>query len=179
MVEYPLKWITRDLAVGYAPRSYDDLHSLKQQGIQAIINLCAECYDLYEIEQSAGIDVYYLPVADEDAPDLDDMAQALDWLEVRLAEGKKILVHCRFGIGRTGTLVTAYLLKNGLSLKEARKKMRHTPAAPTSRIQWDFLYEFSKKLGLSKIKRSAGEDNKSFDVGKFFEKYKKMKEWLD
>ena len=179
MVEYPLKWITKNLAVGYAPRSDNDLRSLKQQGIQAVVNLCAECYDLHEIEQLAGIDVYYLPIPDEEAPSLDDMVKALDWLETRLADGKKILVHCRFGIGRTGTLVTAYFLKNGFSLKEAHEKMRHTPTAPASRIQWDFLDEFSKKLGLSKIKRYAGEEKKSFGLGKFFEKYKKMKEWLE
>jgi len=141
MAEYPLKWIINNLAVGYAPRSDNDILSLKQQGIQAIVNLCAECCDLHEIERSAGFDVHYLPIPDEGASILENMIQALEWLETRLVESKKILLHCRFGIGRTGTLVTAYLLKNGLSLKQAREGLRHTPAAPTSRIQWDFLEE--------------------------------------
>ena len=179
MAEYPLKWITKHLAVGYAPRSNDDLRSLKQQGIQSVLNLCAKCYDLHEIEQVAGFDVYYLPIPDEDAPNLDEMAQALTWLETKLAEGKKILVHCQFGIGRTGTLMTAYFLKNGYSLKEAHEKMRHTPAAPASQIQRDYLDVFSKKLDLSKLKRSAGEGKKSSGLGKFFENYNKMKEWLE
>ena len=36
---YPLRWITEDLAVGYAPKSIDDLAVIKDQGIGAIMNL--------------------------------------------------------------------------------------------------------------------------------------------
>ncbi|MGQ9811918.1 MAG: hypothetical protein ACUVQ2_00660 [Dissulfurimicrobium sp.] len=42
--------------------SYEELDSLKRQGINAIINLCAEFCDLHEIEEQAGFEVYYLPV---------------------------------------------------------------------------------------------------------------------
>ena len=63
MAYYPLKWITNNLAVGYAPGSDNDILSLKQQGIQAIVNLCAECYDLHEIEQSAGFNVLTKPIS--------------------------------------------------------------------------------------------------------------------
>ena len=39
---YPLKWIGENLAVGYAPNSYEDLSFIKAQGIDTIVNLCAE-----------------------------------------------------------------------------------------------------------------------------------------
>jgi hypothetical protein len=42
MPEYPVRWITSELAVGYAPRSHDDLATIRTQGIDAIVNLCAE-----------------------------------------------------------------------------------------------------------------------------------------
>jgi hypothetical protein len=37
---YQLTWITDYLAVGYAPMSYVELDSIKEQGINAIVNLC-------------------------------------------------------------------------------------------------------------------------------------------
>jgi hypothetical protein len=55
MQEYPVRWISTDLAVGYAPRPYNDLETIRAQGIAAIVNLCAECYDLYDIEKNAGL----------------------------------------------------------------------------------------------------------------------------
>jgi len=50
MQQYPVRWITAELAVGYAPRSHNDLTTIRAQGIAAIVNLCAECYDLYDTE---------------------------------------------------------------------------------------------------------------------------------
>jgi len=48
---YQLTWITEYLAVGYAPMSHVELESIKEQGIDAIVNLCAEFCDLHEIEE--------------------------------------------------------------------------------------------------------------------------------
>ena len=42
------------LAIGHAPMSYEDLESIKKQGINAIVNLCGEFCDLHEIEEKFG-----------------------------------------------------------------------------------------------------------------------------
>ena len=91
-------------------------------GIGAILNLCAEFCDLHSIEEKAGFEVWYLPIADEEAPDLQELEKALDWLDECLYLGKKVLVHCRFGIGRTGTVVNAYLLRKGLGHETGRQE---------------------------------------------------------
>ena len=54
MQQYPVRWITTELAVGYAPRSHEHLETIRAHGIAAIINLCAECYDLHDTEKNAG-----------------------------------------------------------------------------------------------------------------------------
>jgi len=38
-MSYQLTWVTSQLAVGYAPMSYDDLEVIKKEGIVAIVNL--------------------------------------------------------------------------------------------------------------------------------------------
>ena len=70
MSKYKLTWITDNLAVGHAPMSYADLEVIRKQGIDAIVNLCAEYCDLHEIEEKTGFEVYYLPIPDENAPEL-------------------------------------------------------------------------------------------------------------
>lgn len=143
---YRLEWITDDLAVGYAPMSYDDLKQIKNRGVNTIINLCAEYCDLHQIEEKTGFEVYYMPILDEDAPDMEEMEKALDWLDEAIHAGKKVLVHCRFGIGRTGTFVTAHLVRKGFSLKAAGKKMKHTRSSPESYKQWKLLKKYVRKI---------------------------------
>uniref|UniRef100_A0A832A1M5 Uncharacterized protein n=1 Tax=Desulfacinum infernum TaxID=35837 RepID=A0A832A1M5_9BACT len=54
MVDYEIRWITDQLAVGHAPMSYQHLSQIAQQGIGAIVNLCGEYCDLHEIEEKSG-----------------------------------------------------------------------------------------------------------------------------
>ena len=150
MSTYKITWVTDNLAVGYAPLSYEDLASMGKQGIDAIVNLCGEFCDLHEIQQQSGFEVYYLPVPDECAPDMEAMEKALDWLDTTISEGKKVLVHCRFGVGRTGTFVTAYLIKSGMDMKTAGKKLKTTRANPTNYCQWKLLRTYGKKLKKSR-----------------------------
>lgn len=147
---YQLTWITERLATGHAPMSYDELDSLRQQGIGAIVNLCGEFCDLHQIEESSGFDVYYLPVVDEYAPDLAAMEKALDWLDEALYLGKKVLVHCRLGHGRTGTFIAAYLLRRGFDLTAVEKTMKGRNANPATYHQRSFLKKFGKKEGALK-----------------------------
>jgi len=176
---YPLTWITDYLAVGYAPMSYVELDSIKEQGINAIINLCAEFCDLHEIEDKSGFEVYYFPIPDEKTPNMDDMEKALAWLDEAVYLGKKILVHCRHGIGRTGTFVTAYLLRRGLGLKVASRKMKNTRAAPANYAQWNLLKKYRKKSGVLKVREPSLEARNIVDLSVYFSEYQALVQKID
>jgi protein-tyrosine phosphatase/Fe-S-cluster containining protein len=148
---YPLNWVTPHLAVGHAPMSYAELHSIRQQSIQAIMNLCLEIEDLVQVEQEQGFEVYSLPIPDEQAPDMDELEKALDWLDEAIYLGKKVLVHCRHGIGRTGTVVYSYLLRKGLGAKRARRVMNGLRAQPTEHAQKRLLRSLGQKEGVLTI----------------------------
>lgn len=168
---YELQWVTSHLAIGSAPMSYDELDSLREQGINAILNLCAEFCDLHQIEKEAGFEVYYMPVEDDSAPNLDEMERALAWLDEAIYLDKKVLVHCRHGIGRTGTFVTAYLLRKGLGLKMAEKKLKNTRANPSSYYQWKLLKKYGKQTGELKIREPSLESKRTVDLSVFFVEY--------
>ena len=143
---YPLTWINDHLAVGHAPMFDVDLEVLRENEIDAIVNLCGEFCDLHELQMEAGFEVHYLPIPDECAPDMAAMEAAFQWMETIVAQGRKVLVHCRFGVGRTGTFVTGYLMKNGLDMKAAEKALKHSRANPSHYCQWKFLRRYRKKL---------------------------------
>ena len=148
MFDYKLRWITKEIAVGAAPSSNAALNTIKRSGVEVILNLCVECGNLHEVERAAGFIVYWLPVSDAHTPELDELDAALEWLNGHVESGKRALVHCRFGVGRSGSIIAAYLLKRGFSLEHVLEKMKQTPATPTSRNQRKLILEYAKKLGM-------------------------------
>jgi len=146
MSDYRLQWITEDIAAGHAPMSYTHLEAIREAGITAIVNLCGEYCDLHEIQEKDGFQVHYLPIPDECAPDEEAMENAILWMNDLIRQNKKILVHCRFGIGRTGTFLMAYFLNRGLDMKAAEKMLKKTAARPAKYCQWKMLRKYKKKL---------------------------------
>lgn len=171
MSGYLLTWVTSNLAVGHAPMSFAELDDIKEQGIDAIVNLCEEFCDLHELEEQSGFEVFYLPTTDEHAPQMEEMEKALAWLDESIYLGKKVLVHCKHGVGRTGTFVTAYLLRRGLGMRKAEKILRKTRANPTNFSQWWLLRKYGKKEGRLKLGEAKVENRNSLDLTEFYARY--------
>ncbi|QJT10465.1 dual specificity protein phosphatase family protein [Oceanidesulfovibrio marinus] len=171
---YTLHWVTDQLAVGQAPMSYDQLDAIKEQGVTAILNLCAEFCDLHDIEANHGFDVYYLPIPDEEAPDMPAMEEALAWLDEAIYLGKKVLIHCRHGIGRTGTVLNAYLLRRGLGHKLAGKKLKGLKSQPASFNQWWTLRKYGRRAGKLTVREPSLEYKHLVDLSPFFGDYEAL-----
>ncbi|WDP89001.1 MAG: dual specificity protein phosphatase family protein [Desulfobacter sp.] len=178
-MDYELTWITERLAVGHAPMSHAQLELIRDAGVNAIVNLCAEFSDLHEIEEKAGFEVCYLPIWDEDVPEMANMEEALAWMDEAIYLGKKVLVHCRHGIGRTGTFVTAYLIRKGLGLKAASKKLKRTLANPSTYGQWKLVKKYNKQSGMLKIRKPSLEIKNQVDLSHFFSDYEALVEKID
>jgi protein-tyrosine phosphatase len=70
------------------------------------------------------------------------MREILDELAAAIDEGRTVYVHCRGGIGRTGTVVGCWLVRGGSSGEEAITTiaaLRGDSFSPETREQHEFV----------------------------------------
>ncbi|BDV02090.1 protein phosphatase [Thermodesulfomicrobium sp. WS] len=173
-VHGPISWVTDRLAVGPAPMTPAYFHFLHEAGISALLNLCAEFPELPELQRQAGFEVYYLPIPDEEAPDLDALEAALAWLDESLYLGKKVLIHCRFGIGRTGTVLNAYFLRRGLGHRRAWWVLRPLRSKPTNFAQWRAVRRYGRQNPSLKAESPSLTFPSSLDLSSVFADYERL-----
>ena len=90
---------------------------LVSAGLDCFIDLTAEgeCAD-YRPALPVGTRSHRLPLVDHAAPtDEAAMRGILATLDAELREGRCVYLHCRAGIGRTGTTVACLLIERGAS----------------------------------------------------------------
>jgi pyruvate, water dikinase len=171
---YRPNWLTDHLAIGHAPMSYEELASLKKQGIGAIVNLCAEYPDLARIEKDFGFEVLYLPVPDDHAPEMEEMDKVLGWMDEAIYLGKKVLIHCRLGVGRTGTFLRSYLIRRGFGSELTEEKLKRVHSHPTSNSQWKLLRRYGRQAGRLTIREPSLEAERAVDLCLYFEEYEAL-----
>ena len=118
----------------------DDLNFLKSKNISVIVNL-EEYYRDYP-----GFEILHLPVKDFSSPTNDDFQRFLDFVDTKVKENKKTLVHCHAGMGRTNLMIASYLLKyDGIKpdlalLKVKEKRPVYWITSDQEKALWDFYY---------------------------------------
>ena len=93
--------------------------------------------------------VLWIPVPDAHPPTLGQVAHAVSFIDTCMEASEACYVHCRFGLGRSTTLVAAWLIgSQGYSAAKAEAELeRLRPAVKTgwTREQRDFLRAFAAK----------------------------------
>ena len=102
-------------------------------GIRVFIDLTQigqlEPYESILHEQANWQDVevkyHHFPIHDFDIPSKPEMIAILDTIDTALKDGKGVYVHCWGGIGRTGTVVGCYLVRQGMDGNSALEEIAH------------------------------------------------------
>lgn len=122
------------LMAGEYPGAYYEENTRKrvvamiQAGIRSIIDLTQpgdsnHPYANFWMEEAAlyGIVVkrWNFPIPDFGTPPAGLMSRILAQIDLEMAQGKLVYVHCMAGLGRTGTVIGCYLVNQGLSGDDA------------------------------------------------------------
>jgi atypical dual specificity phosphatase len=140
-------WIVPDrlLACRY-PMDREALERLRALGVCGLVNLTELRHDqtiLAELE----ITETHLPVPDLTPPSPDDIRTAIAVIDAAHASGLTVAVHCAAGLGRTGTVMAAWLVTQGLDADAAIARIRElrTGSIETDE-QEDAVREFARRV---------------------------------
>ncbi|GAB6101527.1 dual specificity protein phosphatase family protein [Thermococcus atlanticus] len=116
----------------------------------AIVVLVEEFELPYSLNEwrKRGVEVFHSPIPDFSAPSLNQLLEILRWVEAKAGEGKRVLIHCMGGLGRSGTVAVAWVMySKELPLREALRRVRSLrPGAVEVEEQMEVLKELEMLL---------------------------------
>lgn len=87
-----------------------------------------EPYNLLLEEETRGLELSPVhvrkPIVDYSTPTKSEMIEILDLLDSVIAERRQVVIYCWDGVGRTGTVVGCYLVRQGLAGEDALQMLR-------------------------------------------------------
>eukprot|EP01061_Rhynchopus_euleeides_P007616 TRINITY_DN1667_c7_g1_i1.p1 TRINITY_DN1667_c7_g1~~TRINITY_DN1667_c7_g1_i1.p1 ORF type:complete len:255 (+),score=89.45 TRINITY_DN1667_c7_g1_i1:332-1096(+) len=139
------------------------LDNLWDAGVRGIITLTENGIGGGTVEaqthvESRGFEYAHLPTIDLTAPTLTTLLRGCEFIEQ--VDGA-VLVHCREGVGRTGTLLAAWLVySNGLDADTACEQVRTSRSGSIhKKTQEQMVYRFHRLLDCPSLRAdvAAGE----------------------
>ena len=127
---------------------FNDMERLQQQGVSAVINLCAEREDDQERLGQAGMAYLWIPVIDMCAPTFEQIAEGVCWIERQLLADRVIYIHCAAGVGRSATLLASwYMYAHGVTVSQALALLKtRRPQVSLTRRQMQCLHAYARLL---------------------------------
>jgi atypical dual specificity phosphatase len=117
-------WVDQPhLAALAYPDGADDLIWLRRNGIEVLVTLTESPAPRHWVNE-AGIMAVHVPVEDMAAPSERQFDVILETIRKANGSGLGAAVHCAAGRGRTGTVLAAYFVAQGMGAREAIEKVR-------------------------------------------------------
>ena len=117
----------------------------KNFGVGIIMTLTEESLDA-ELVENYGFEYYHMPIENFCPPTLEQLQQIM---KIYQNSSKAIAVHCFAGVGRTGTVLAAMLVLEGMNSEEAISFVRDKRPGSIETIKQEdavFMFEdFLKK----------------------------------
>lgn len=123
-----------------------DLQALRRCGVTLLITLTEKDFPQEPLLRN-GLKNFHLPVYDHEPPTVAQIQMLLARMSAAMRRGEVLAVHCLAGLGRTGTVLAAWLVREGLTGEEALRRVRLIDAQYVqSAAQEALLYEYEHAL---------------------------------
>lgn len=149
---YFFTWVDEPLLAACAwPEGAEQLAWLRGEGVDILITLTEEELPRSWID-AAGLMGVHVPVADMDTPSIEQIEHVMSVIDKAKSSKMGVALHCMAGRGRTGTLLAAYFVQQGLTAREAINKVRELrPGSIEVSEQEDVIRTFERS-------RRSGQD---------------------
>lgn len=127
-----LSWITETLAIGGSvpPNRVD---ALARAGVAAVVDLRGEACDDVRLLAQHKIELLHLPTIDFTAVSPAMLRRGIEFVDLHVSAGRRVLVHCASGVGRSAMLALCILVEQGHAPLDALAlaKQRRTCVSPS------------------------------------------------
>jgi atypical dual specificity phosphatase len=139
-------WIEQPLLAGLArPSEQEDFLWLRKQGIEVLLSL-TEDRPRRDWANQANLLVFHEPVEDMEAPTQDQLDRCVSAIQRAMERNMGVAVHCGAGLGRTGTVLAAYLVAKGMNANAAIARIRRLrPGSIETDEQVDAVELFARR----------------------------------
>ncbi len=136
----------RIAAMANPSRLRKDFEFLKDQGINLIITLTTAPLKKFFIDEF-GFEYKHIPIRDFAAPTPKQIDEFVATVAMALHGGSKVVVHCLAGTGRTGTMLSCYLVHEGMTAEQALQEIRRLrPGSVETPEQEEAVREYESRL---------------------------------
>eukprot|EP00741_Cyanophora_paradoxa_P006689 tig00001030_g6470.t1 len=136
-----------------------DLKAIREAGIDEVFCLCTtselgryKIPSLLDEYKASGLTVHHFPMEDGSPPSEEQLKSILPLLHAACSSERKSLIHCRGGLGRSGTVLAVYIMCRfpDLSAEATIEKLRalRGPGAIQTVKQYNLLHECKPSLDL-------------------------------
>jgi len=134
-----------------------DMEFLSEEGIRLIVSLTVTPLKQALIEEF-GFDYEHIPIRDFHAPTPQQVEDFVRVITQARRDGKKAVVHCAAGRGRTGTMLACYLVSLGRTAAQALKEVRALrPGSVETREQETAIGAYARKRARHKSKKKTNK----------------------
>jgi len=130
-----------------------DLTALQRVGVTVLVSLTTKPVDPDALVEY-GIKGIAFPIKDMGVPTIEAAMEFCEQMEELVEQGEAIAMHCKAGMGRTGTMLVAQLIWEGESALDALEAARSIePRWVQSEAQVAFLEEFALAVANTNISK--------------------------
>jgi len=132
------------MSMPYDPEEAVEL--LKDLGVRAVVSLTGKPLASKALDKN-GIDHLHVPIGNFEAPTQEQIGEFLDFCDRHHNDGGAVVVHCLAGMGRTGTMLACYLVREGTPAGKAIRQVREKrPGSIETASQERAVYVFEESL---------------------------------